>query len=62
MDQGASDSAFTIAAGIPSYVVTGIYVDRDGIRSHGRDERIGVDSFYRANEFFYRYLKAITAR
>jgi hypothetical protein len=31
------------------------------VRAHGRDERVGVASFYTGNHFFYRYLKAITA-
>ena len=33
----------------------------DDTRAHGRDERLGVASFYKANEFFYRYLKAVTS-
>jgi len=60
MAHGASDGAYTMAAGLPTYLVTGIAVDRDDIRSHGRDERVGVESFYRGNEFFYRYLEAVT--
>ena len=27
---------------------------------HGRDERLGVDSYYNSVEFFYLYLKALT--
>jgi acetylornithine deacetylase/succinyl-diaminopimelate desuccinylase-like protein len=61
MSTGASDSIYTNTAGIPSYDVSGIAIDRDDIRMHGRDERVGVASFYKGNEFFYRYLKAITA-
>jgi acetylornithine deacetylase/succinyl-diaminopimelate desuccinylase-like protein len=48
--------------GLPTYGVAGIAVDRGDVRAHGRDERVRVSSFYRGNEFFYRYLKAITAR
>jgi len=62
MSAGASDSIYTSAAGMPSYGVSGIAVDRDDVRAHGRDERVGVASFYTGNEFFYRYLKAITSR
>ncbi len=29
-------------------------------RMHGRDERLGVDSYYNSVEFFYLYLKALT--
>lgn len=42
--------------------VAGIAIDADDVRPHGRDERLGVQSFYRGNEFFYRYLEALTAR
>jgi acetylornithine deacetylase/succinyl-diaminopimelate desuccinylase-like protein len=61
MSTGASDSIYTIAAGIPSYQINGIANDRDNMREHGRDERVRVDSFDRGNEFFYRYLKALTS-
>ena len=61
MSAGASDAVHTMAAGLPTYGVSGIAVDRDDVRAHGRDERVGVASFYTGNHFFYRYLKAITA-
>ena len=62
MDAGASDGVYTSAAGLPTYGVSGIAIDNGDERAHGRDERVGVASFYTGNEFFYRYLKAITAR
>ncbi len=61
METGASDSIYTIAAGIPSYGVSGVAVDRDDIRAHGKDERLRASSFYDGLEFYYRYLKAITS-
>src|SRR6185312_203852 len=61
MSHGASDGVFTRAAGMPTFNITGIAIDRNDIRDHGRNERLAVSSFYRGNEFFYRYLKAITA-
>jgi acetylornithine deacetylase/succinyl-diaminopimelate desuccinylase-like protein len=61
MSTGASDGVYTSAAGLPTYNVAGVAVDRDDVRAHGRDERVGIESFYRGNEFFYRYIKAITA-
>ena len=60
MSTGASDGVYTTAAGLPTYLVTGIAIERGDIRMHGRDERVGVESFYRGNEFFYRYLRALT--
>ena len=60
MSTGASDGVYTSAAGMPTYQVTGIAVERGDERAHGRDERVGVDSFYRGNEFYYRFIKALT--
>lgn len=61
MSTGASDGVFTASAGLPTYNVSGIAIDKDNIRAHGQDENVGVESFYRGNEFFYRYVKAITS-
>jgi acetylornithine deacetylase/succinyl-diaminopimelate desuccinylase-like protein len=35
--------------------------DRDDIRAHGRDERLRVEAFDPAVEFYYRSQKALTA-
>ena len=59
METGASDSIYTVAAGIPSYGVNGMAIDQDDVRAHGKDERIRVSSYYDGVEFFYRYLKAL---
>jgi acetylornithine deacetylase/succinyl-diaminopimelate desuccinylase-like protein len=60
METGASDSIYTIAAGIPTYGVNGVAIDQDDIRAHGKDERVRIASFYDGVEFFYLYLKALT--
>ena len=62
MATGASDGVYTNAAGLPTYCVSGEAIDRDDIRAHGKDERIRVDAFYHAVDFYYRYLKAVTSR
>jgi acetylornithine deacetylase/succinyl-diaminopimelate desuccinylase-like protein len=62
MSPGASDASHTSAAGLPTYTFSPLTVDPDDDREHGRDERIGVASFYQANEFFHRYLRMVTAR
>jgi acetylornithine deacetylase/succinyl-diaminopimelate desuccinylase-like protein len=60
MSTGASDSIITMGAGIPSYGVSGMGVDFDDDRAHGRDERIRTEAFYQGVEFRYLYLKALT--
>jgi len=61
MSTGASDGVYTNAAGMPTYAVSGVLYDRDDIRAHGKDEREKVDGFYGGVDFYYRFLKAVTA-
>jgi acetylornithine deacetylase/succinyl-diaminopimelate desuccinylase-like protein len=60
MATGASDGVYTNAAGLPTYCVSAEAIDRDDIRAHGRDERVRTEAFYRAVDFYYRFLKAVT--
>jgi acetylornithine deacetylase/succinyl-diaminopimelate desuccinylase-like protein len=62
METGASDSIYTMMAGIPSYGISGVALDRDDVRAHGKDERVPVESFYTAVEFYYEFLKKLTFR
>jgi acetylornithine deacetylase/succinyl-diaminopimelate desuccinylase-like protein len=59
MSAGASDAVYTAAAGIPTYTFSGLAVDPEDDHEHGRDERLGVQSFYDGNQFFYRYLRLV---
>jgi acetylornithine deacetylase/succinyl-diaminopimelate desuccinylase-like protein len=61
MATGASDGVYTNAAGMPTYGVSGLALDRDDVRAHGKDERLGVESFYAGVDFYYRFLKAVTS-
>jgi acetylornithine deacetylase/succinyl-diaminopimelate desuccinylase-like protein len=60
MSTGASDSKYTLAAGMPSFGIGEMAVDHDDDRAHGKDERVRVSSYDEAEDFFYRFLKAIT--
>ena len=60
METGASDSIYTMAAGIPSYGINGVGIDQDDIRAHGKDERVRVSSYFEGVDFYYRFLKAMT--
>jgi acetylornithine deacetylase/succinyl-diaminopimelate desuccinylase-like protein len=61
METGASDGVYTNAVGMPTYGVSGEQIDRDDIRAHGKDERIPQASFYRAVDFYYRFLRLLTS-
>jgi acetylornithine deacetylase/succinyl-diaminopimelate desuccinylase-like protein len=51
---------YTMAAGLPSYGIGGVSIEYNDVRAHGRDERVGVESFFTSVEFYYLYLKALT--
>lgn len=59
MSAGASDGVYTSAAGLPTYIVSGEALDRNDIRAHGQDERVPVQSFDRAVDFYYTFLKSV---
>jgi len=62
MVTGSSDSIYTMTAGIPSYGISGVAIERDDVRMHGKDERVQVESYYTGVEFYYQFLKALTTR
>jgi acetylornithine deacetylase/succinyl-diaminopimelate desuccinylase-like protein len=57
---GASDSIYTMAAGLPSYGIGGVGIDFNDVRAHGRDERVRVESYDKSVEFYYLYLTSLT--
>ena len=62
METGATDGLYLRNAGIPVYGVSGVFVDINDIRAHGRDERIGVQDYYDGAEYIYQLVKAVTSR
>jgi acetylornithine deacetylase/succinyl-diaminopimelate desuccinylase-like protein len=61
METGATDGLYLRNAGMPVYGVSGVFLDADDIRAHGRDERIGVREYYEGAEFTYRFVKALSS-
>ena len=41
---------------------SGLAVDRDDVRSHGRDERIRTGDYYDGVGVWYRWLKSLTVK
>src|SRR5882724_12191088 len=60
MVMGGTDGRSTRKAGIPTYGIQGIFIDRDDVRFHGRDERIFVQSFYEGQSFLYSLVKSLS--
>jgi len=46
-------------AGMPSYDASGIWIEMDENRAHGRDERVGQQAFDESVEYTYRLVKAM---
>ena len=59
MVMGATDGRSLRIAGIPTYGIQGFFFDRDDIRFHGKDERMGVKEFYEGQTFLYDLVKML---
>jgi acetylornithine deacetylase/succinyl-diaminopimelate desuccinylase-like protein len=57
MATGFSDDRQTRNAGIPSYDVSGLWMESGENRAHGRDERIGAREFDESLEYVYRLVR-----
>jgi len=53
LEIGATDASFMTPAGIPTYGFTGMFLDPDGSRFHGLNERIRVRVLYEARDYLY---------
>jgi acetylornithine deacetylase/succinyl-diaminopimelate desuccinylase-like protein len=60
MSTGATDGAKMRNAGIPTYGVSGLFVDRNDMRIHGQDERLRKTSLYRGYEFLYQLARQLS--
>jgi len=61
MSTGATDGLWVRNAGIPVYGVSAIFESPGDIRAHGLDERVGVEEFHDAVEFWYRLLRSVAS-
>jgi acetylornithine deacetylase/succinyl-diaminopimelate desuccinylase-like protein len=59
MSPGASDGLYLRAAGIPTYGTGAVPEDPDEDTSHAPNERIRVEAFNQALEFWYRLTRRV---
>lgn len=59
MSTGATDGLYTRNAGIPTYGVSAVFEDMNDSRAHGRDERVGVQEYHTAAEYWYELVKLL---
>jgi acetylornithine deacetylase/succinyl-diaminopimelate desuccinylase-like protein len=56
MSAGATDSQYTRLAGMPSYGTGGLFMRPEDMFAHGLNERVPVDSFFTALDYWYQVL------
>jgi acetylornithine deacetylase/succinyl-diaminopimelate desuccinylase-like protein len=57
LQAGATDGKPLTAGGIPTYGVSGIFLEPDLGRIHGLNERVGVTALYEGRDFLYKLVK-----
>lgn len=60
LETGASDGIYLSARGIPTYGVSGIFVDPDLGNIHGLNERVRVESLMDGRRFHYQLVKRLS--
>jgi acetylornithine deacetylase/succinyl-diaminopimelate desuccinylase-like protein len=62
MSTGATDSRFFRALGVPAFGVSGLFADPTvDARAHGRDERVRIEWYYKAQEFLYQLTRQLSS-
>jgi acetylornithine deacetylase/succinyl-diaminopimelate desuccinylase-like protein len=59
MATGASDGAYLRGAGIPTYGLSGLFMQPSESNSHGRDEKMRVRSFYEGLDFLDQLVRRV---
>lgn len=62
METGMGDARILRAAGIPSYGVSGLFIEQGDGRAHGKDERVRASDFYAGVEFYNRFVQTLVGR
>jgi acetylornithine deacetylase/succinyl-diaminopimelate desuccinylase-like protein len=61
MSTGATDGRITRIAGISTFGISCMFFDVNDDRSHGKDERVGVQDFYDGVDFNYKFIRALSS-
>lgn len=59
LETGGSDGRFLRAAGIPAFGASGVFLDVDDVRSHGRDERVRASAVMGGLAFYDVLVRAL---
>jgi acetylornithine deacetylase/succinyl-diaminopimelate desuccinylase-like protein len=61
MSTGATDGAYLRAGGIPTYGVSGLFMQSGESNAHGRDEKMRVKSYYDGLAFLDQLVRQVTS-
>jgi acetylornithine deacetylase/succinyl-diaminopimelate desuccinylase-like protein len=61
MESGGTDGMHFRRAGIPTWAVSGLFMNPDEMYAHGRNERVPIDGFYDALDHWSIILKALAS-
>ncbi|MDQ2665440.1 MAG: M20/M25/M40 family metallo-hydrolase [Gemmatimonadota bacterium] len=61
MSTGATDGAYLRADGIPTYGVSGLFMQPGEGNAHGRDEKMRVKSYYEGLDFLDQLVRQVTS-
>ena len=61
MSTGATDGAYLRAAGVPTYGVSGLFMQSGEGNAHGRDEKLRVKSYYEGLDFLDQLVRQVTS-
>ena len=59
METGATDGKYLRSAGVPTYGVSGVFIDIDDNRAHGKDERIGMKDYDDGLAYIYDLVRRV---
>ena len=62
METGATDGLYFRNKGVPVYGISAVYEDPSDVRAHGRDERIQIQSFFDAVDFWHDMVKELAGK
>ncbi|HXT14744.1 MAG TPA: M20/M25/M40 family metallo-hydrolase [Gemmatimonadaceae bacterium] len=60
METGATDGLYLRNAGVPVYGFSGLFIETNDVRAHGKDERILIKAFDQGLDFTYDLVKRVT--
>ena len=61
MEPGGTDGKFFRNAGMPSYGASGVGIDPNDVRAHGKDERVLITAFDEGAEHTYRLIREFSS-